>query len=248
MKEFLVSIIMPSFNSEITIEESINSILNQKYKNWELLITDDNSSDNTRNIIMSYAKKDSRIKLFFFEENKGAGVARNHSIDNSSGDYIAFLDSDDKWIPEKLDKQIKFMSLNNIDFCYSYYQKFSSLGVSGVVKGPLSVDYNKLLYSNVIGCLTAVYNVRSLGKHYMPIIRKRQDMGLWLTLLRHTSKAVCYPEVLAYYRTDSGMTQNKVKTAKHQWDFYRNVLKFNHIKTFSVFIIYAYRGFIKSKI
>merc|ERR1712000_488666 len=190
-------------HSSKTVLESINSVLNQTYKNWELLITDDCSSDNTIDLISSV--KDERFRYFKLSANGGAGVARNNSIGHATGRYIAFLDSDDLWLPEKLSEQITFMENNAYPFTYTYYQK--------------------LLYSNYIGCLTVVYDQSKLGKHFMPKIRKRQDMALWLTLLKLTSTAYCLPKCLALYRTDTGMTQNKLTTAKTQWEFYTKSLE-----------------------
>lgn len=244
----LVSIIMPSYNSNETISDSIESVIAQTYKNWELLITDDVSVDDTKDIIRCYCEKDKRIKLFELDTNSGAGASRNNSIGNSSGDYIAFLDSDDIWLPNKLMLQIEFMEKNNILLSYSAYQKFSALGDGGIVMPPNSVSYSELLTGNVIGCLTAIYNAKVLGKRYMPLIRKRQDMGLWLSILKDVDKAICIPNVLAKYRIDTGMTQNKFNILKWQWAFYREVIGLSFIKSAKCFILYAFKGFIKSRI
>lgn len=244
----LVSIIMPSYNSAKTIAESIESVIAQTYQNWELLITDDVSVDNTKDIVRSYCANDNRIKLFELNRNSGAGASRNNSIENSKGDYIAFLDSDDLWFQDKLSTQIVFMKLNNILLSYSAYQKFSSEGDGGVIIPPSSVTYEQLLTGNVIGCLTAVYNAKILGKRYMPLIRKRQDMGLWLNILRDVDKAYGINEVLAKYRVDTGMTQNKFNILKWQWIFYREVVGLNFLKTARCFILYAYKGFLKNRI
>ncbi|WP_351009508.1 glycosyltransferase family 2 protein [Shewanella sp. S1-58-MNA-CIBAN-0166] len=244
----LVSIIMPSYNSARTIAESIDTILSQTYKNWELLITDDKSTDGSVDIIVQFAAKDRRIKFFQNDVNLGAGGSRNRSIKEARGRYIAFLDSDDLWYSNKLDIQINFMLANNVSLSYSWYQKFSDAGDGGVVKSQLTVSYRELLYSNVIGCLTAIYDVEKLGKRYMPLIRKRQDMGLWLNILKNVDKAVGIPQVLAKYRVDSGMTQNKFNVLKWQWAFYRDVVGLNLLQCIKCFVIYAYKGFIKSRI
>ena len=158
MIEPLVSIIMPAYNSEKYISESIESVIKQTYQNWELLITDDKSQDSTRTIVKSYSKKDPRIKLFFNSENGGAGVARNNSIKEANGRFIAFLDADDIWLPEKLEKQINFMLEGEYIFTYTAYQKFKGTSSLGIFLPPSTTTYNKLLSSNVIGCLTAVYD------------------------------------------------------------------------------------------
>ncbi|WP_335992939.1 glycosyltransferase family 2 protein [Pseudoalteromonas sp. CH_XMU1449-3] len=248
MNEPLVSIIMPAYNSEKYISESIESVILQTFKNWELLITDDRSSDNTQNVVEQYCAKDCRIKLYVNKENGGAGAARNNSITHAKGRYIAFLDSDDLWHPAKLEKQITFMLEHNYGLTYTSYQKFTGNSYLGVVTPPLSTNYSKLLSSNVIGCLTAIYDTEIVGKQFMPLIRKRQDMGLWLKVLKITPKAYCIRETLAYYRIDSGMTQNKFSVLKWQWRFYREVVKLNLLKACYHFSIYSIKGFIKHSV
>ncbi|TNI18545.1 glycosyltransferase family 2 protein [Aeromonas salmonicida] len=243
----LVSIVMPSYNSEKTISAAINSIVAQDYPYWELLITDDNSSDNTIAILKDFEAQDPRINVVCNDTNSGAGFSRNHSIRRSKGKYIAFLDSDDLWNPDKLKVQISFMEEKNYSFTFSSYQMFSNEGEGKVVHAPASVTYNELLYGNVIGCLTAVYNAEILGRQEMPLIRKRQDMGLWLALLKKCEKAYGLPDVLARYRTDSGMTQNKLHVAKYQWEFYRTVVQLNLLKSSWYFFWYALNGFLKHR-
>lgn len=239
---------MPAYNSIKYISESIDSVIAQSYENWELIITDDCSTDGTRKVILNYAKKDIRIKYHFQDDNLGAGAARNMSISKSTGRYIAFLDSDDLWLQNKLEVQVKFMLDNNIALSYSGYQKFGLEGKGGVVNPPITVNYKQLLCSNVIGCLTAMYDSHLTGKRYMPLIRKRQDMGLWLDILKDIECAKAIPEVLAMYRIDSGMTQNKFHILKHQWRFYRDVVGLSFLKSLKYFVIYSYKGFLKSRV
>ena len=238
---------MPAYNAEKYISESIKSVLEQTYINWELLITDDLSSDNTQRIINEYANQDKRIKLFINKTNGGAGVARNNSIEQATGRFIAFLDADDQWLPEKLSKQITFMLKNNYAFTFTAYQKIKGEQLSSKVIPPISTTYKKLLSSNVIGCLTAVYDTNILGKQYMPLIRKRQDMGLWLKILKFTPKAYALPESLALYRVDSGMTQNKLEILRWQWRFYREEVQLNLYQTTQYFLIYLLKGFKKHR-
>lgn len=246
--EPLVSIIMPTYNSASTISEAINSVILQRYTNWELIVTDDCSTDDTKDILINYVKNDSRIKFLCNQVNSGAGFSRNRSIDAAKGKYIAFLDADDLWLENKLSNQISFMEKNGYLFSFSSYQKFSKDGDGGVVVAPSSVTYQQLLYGNVIGCLTAVYNAEILGKKKMPLIRKRQDMGLWLTLLKECDAAYSLPDVLAKYRTDTGMTQNKINTAKYQWEFYRTVVQLNLFKSSWYFCWYALNGLLKHRV
>ena len=241
----LVSIIMPAYNSEKYISESIESVLKQTYQNWELLITDDKSADNTKEIVEAYKSKDKRIRLFISKANGGAGAARNNSIDYAKGRFIAFLDADDLWHAEKLEKQVAFMSEGNIGLSYCGYQKIINNELKGIVTPPAFTTYKKLLNSNVIGCLTAMYDADLLGKQYMPLIRKRQDMGLWLEILKKIPVAHCLPDVLAFYRVDSGMTQNKLKILKWQWRFYRDVAHLSLINSSYRFFIYSIKGFLK---
>ncbi|CAM8291886.1 glycosyltransferase family 2 protein [Morganella morganii] len=239
----LVSIIMPCYNAEQYIKESINSVINQTYKNFELIIVDDLSTDRSIDIIKSF--NDDRIKLIQLTQNGGAGVARNAGIEAARGRFIAFLDSDDLWRPNKLEIQLKHMLSGNYPLSYTQYQKFTQEGKGKLVIPPNTVTYNELLYCNVIGCLTAIYDTKIVGKQFMPLIRKRQDMGLWLKILSQGHTAYCCPQVLADYRTDSGMTQNKLDAAKYQWRFYRQELNFNIIKSTKYFIGYAIKGVIR---
>lgn len=244
----LVSIIMPCFNSEDTIKRAIDSVRNQTYENWELLITDDLSTDNSIEVIRVEASGDSRIKLFCLAENGGAGVARNNSIGQARGRYIAFLDADDYWVADKLERQVGFMRENRIALTYSAYQKVKLGEPAGIVTPPSQVTYQQLVYSNVIGCLTAIYDASVLGKRFMPLIRKRQDMGLWLDILRDIECAVVTPGVLAFYDCDTGMTKNKFTVLGYQWRFYRDVLKLGFARSTVVFCVYAFKGLRKSAV
>ncbi|EOX4846101.1 glycosyltransferase [Vibrio alginolyticus] len=244
----LVSIIMPSYNSQNTIEESILSVLSQTYCDWELIIVDDRSTDNTWDIISYYASRYENIQAYRNSENVGAGASRNTAIDKAKGRFIAFLDSDDLWMEEKLSEQIAFMLTYGYVFTYTYYRRFTGDKYLNVVSAPEYTTYKKLMYSNVIGCLTAVYDVNALGKRYMPLIRKRQDMGLWLDILKDTPRAYCVPQVLAKYRMDSGMTSNKLSVLSYQWSFYRKVIGLSFFRSIYTFTIYAIRGTIKHKL
>lgn len=245
MTELLVSIIMPSYNSEKYIAKSIESVIEQRYQNWELLITDDVSSDKTVEIIERYAKNEARIKLFIQSENGGAGKARNNSIEKAKGAYIAFLDSDDLWHTEKLVKQIAFMQSSGAALTYTAYQKFNAKELLGTIKPPEKVNYRQLLNSNIIGCLTAVYDVEQLGKVYMPTIRKRQDMALWLSILKKTSWAFGLTETLALYRVDSGMSKNKFEMLTWQWKLYREVENLGLLHSIKCQFKYVFKGFVK---
>lgn len=245
----LVSVITPLYNSEFFLSESVTSVLNQTYSDLELILVDDYSVDNSIDIIHSIMEHDSRIKLIQMSENFGAAVARNKAIEAAQGRYIAFLDSDDIWLPDKLEKQIEFMQQNSVAFSYSAYQQIDELG--NLIKDihvPEKVSYHDILKSNSIGCLTAIYDTEYFGKVYMPLIRKRQDLGLWLKLLEMSDYAYGLQENLAQYRVHSNsISANKLSAAKYQWQLYREVLGFNFFKAAYYFFHYAIKGFIKTK-
>ncbi|HHX8655349.1 TPA: glycosyltransferase family 2 protein [Vibrio diabolicus] len=243
----MVSIIMPTYNSYQTVVESIQSVLSQTYKNWELIIVDDRSTDNTWQVIQTYADKYDNIRVYQNKENLGAGASRNFAIKKAKGRFIAFLDSDDLWMENKLAEQIPFMLENNYPLTYTHYSRFNNEEELSVVTAPEYTTYKKLMYSNVIGCLTAVYDTQKLGKRYMPLIRKRQDMGLWLDILKETPKAYCLPKPLAKYRMDSGMTANKFSVLSYQWKFYRDVVGLSLPRSLFTFSVYAVKGTMKHR-
>lgn len=167
--EILVSIITPTYNSLNYLDITIQSIINQTYKNWELLITDDCSTDGTWEKLKQYSHKDSRIKTFKLAQNSGAGVARNNSIEHAKGRFIAFCDSDDSWVPEKLEKQIKFMLDNSVPFSYTDYEIVNEHNdIIGFYSSPAKITFKDMLKQDEIGCLTAIYDAEILGKHFMP--------------------------------------------------------------------------------
>lgn len=222
----LVSVITPSFNSEAFIVDCISSVQSQTYPSWEMIVVDDASTDNSVDIIRGYAVKDPRIRIHHLPENSGPAVARNTAIEISRGRFIAFLDSDDTWRPQKLEKQIRFMCDCRFPLTYCYYERMTEDGVptGEIVKPPLRVAYRNMLRSNYIGCLTAAYDRGILGTQLMPLIRKRQDYGLWLRLLKQTPYAYCLPESLALYRVrNDSVSGNKLKLLHYQWRLLRQV-------------------------
>ncbi|WP_105188473.1 glycosyltransferase family 2 protein [Pseudoalteromonas sp. T1lg48] len=238
-----VSIVMPCYNASRSLNRAIDSVLNQTYSEWELLIVDDCSTDDSMELAQSHGDK--RIRVFSNVENSGAGVSRNKAISEATGRFIAFLDTDDYWHKDKLLTQVNFMLNNGYALTYHAYQKFNEKGMKGVFSPPSSASYKQLLQTNYIGCLTAMYDSQQLGKCYMPTIRKRQDYALWLAILKTGVVARGLPEVLAYYSTDTGMTQNKAKIIKHQWLFYREHLKLGYLTSLSLLFSYATHGLIK---
>ena len=235
-----VSVITACYNSEKFIEETIKSVLSQSYVDWEMIIVDDCSSDKSIDIIQNYMKRDNRIKLIRLEVNSGAGIARNMAIKAAVGKYIAFLDSDDIWKPDKLEKQICFMKEKDCCLSYSSYVVINEKGLEqSTVIAKEHINYGIMLKNNYIGCLTAVYDTQILGKVFMPEIRKRQDWALWLKILKKTDKAFGIKEPLAFYRDrNDSISANKFDLLKYNWAIYKNVEGFSTLK--SIYFISQY--------
>jgi glycosyltransferase involved in cell wall biosynthesis len=224
MKE-LVSIITPSYNTEKFISETIESVLNQKYTNWEMIIVDDGSSDKSISIIQKYIADypTSKIYLLQNENNLGPALSRNKAIEKSSGRFLAFLDSDDCWTVDKLIKQVAFMKKKNAPFTCTYFSQITEDGVfmKNVDNIPSKLSYSDIIKSNTVGCLTAVYDVSFFGKVYMKNIAKRQDYVLWLSLLKKTEYVYCIPDVLGMYRLrKNSVSSNKFTLIKYHWHIY----------------------------
>lgn len=237
----LVSIITPLHNGEDFVEKTIKSVLSQTYKNWELIVIDDCSSDQGLLIVDNYSKNDSRISIFQNNKNSGPAISRNKAIELAKGQYIAFLDSDDLWTEDKLDYQINFMKYNNYPFTYAFYNQIDEQGnfIKSVDKLPLSVNYFSSLKSNKIGCLTAVYDVSYFGKVFMTDIAKRQDYTLWLKLLKKIDFAYCAPKILGNYRIrEQSVSSNKFKLIKFHWKIYKDIERQGFFK--SVYFITNY--------
>jgi len=230
----LVSIITPSYNSSKFIKETIASVQAQTYTYWEMLITDDGSTDHSLEIIKEISNNDPRVKYFSIN-NSGPAIARNNSIKYATGKYLAFLDSDDLWMPNKLALQIKFMKKNNYNFTFTSYMMIdekSNIIKNSLISSSLKISYNDMLSENSIGCLTAVYDQEQIGKIYMPNIRKRQDYGLWFKILKNEKFAYGMKESLAYYRIgQSSLSKNKFELIKWNWILFHNVEKHSFIKS-----------------
>ena len=225
MENILVSIIIPTFNSENFITEAIGSIQAQTFTNWEMIVVDDCSSDKTVSIISRISQLDKRIKFFPLKENSGAGIARNKALSETKGKYVAFLDSDDLWKPMKLQNQIDFMLKNDLPFTFSFYDCIDEEGnpLHKRVEAPRNLSYKQLFYCNYVGNLTGIYDVDYFGKIPISPIRKRQDWILWLTILKKIKKAQPTPESLAFYRVrKNSISALKLDLLKHNFTVYRN--------------------------
>ena len=230
MENILVSIVIPTFNSEKFIAETILSIQSQTFTNWEVIVVDDGSSDKTVSILSKIAQLDKRIHFFQVEKNSGAGIARNLGLSKANGRYIAFLDSDDLWKPTKLEKQIKFMTKNNLPFTFSFYDCIDEEGkpLNKRVEAPRNLSYNQLFYCNYVGNLTGIYDVNYFGKIPISPIRKRQDWILWLTILKKIKTAQPTPKSLAFYRVrQNSISASKLDLLKHNFNVYKTFHGFN---------------------
>ena len=230
METPLVSIITPSFNSEKFITETIQSVQNQTYQNWEMIIVDDCSSDKTVSIVTEMAQQDNRIQLFQLEKNSGTGIARNTALTKTKGNYIAFLDADDLWKPQKLEIQIDFLKTNNLPFTFSFYDCINEEGklLNKRVEAPQNLSYRQLFFCNYVGNLTGIYDVNYFGKIAISSIRKRQDWMLWLTILKKIKTAQAIPESLAFYRIrENSISASKFDLVKHNFAVYRTYHGFN---------------------
>ena len=242
----LVSIVTPSYNSEKFISETIASVQQQTVTDWELLIVDDASSDATVTKIKRLQAEDSRIKCFSLKENKGPAHARNLGIQKARGKYLTFLDADDLWFPEFLERSSTEAKMHPFVFA-SYKRLDENLEpyLSDFIV-PEKVSYTDILKSNSISCLTAFLDIEVLGKKYMPLIKKRQDMGLWLQYLKKTNYAYGIQEPLAIYRIRrDSLSRNKTGLIKHQWKFYREVEQLSVFASAYYLTCWAYKGFVK---
>ena len=224
--EELVSIIMPNYNGERFLPETLESVLNQTYANWELLIVDDCSTDGSREIIASYADKDARVRPVFLEENSGAAQARNIALLAAKGRWIAFLDSDDLWLPGKLERQIAFMTANGYKFSCTKYSQIdeNSQPLYKVVSSPKVISKHKIFRYNYIGCLTAMYDAGAIGVLQInpEVGNGRNDYALWLKAAKIEKCYFC-DELLAQYRvrTSSLSHGRGVRIVRTHYDLMR---------------------------
>ena len=243
-----VSIIVPMYNAEKFIGKTIESVLAQTYQNWEMLIMNDVSTDNSLAIVSLYAKKNERIKIVNTEKNVGVVKGRNFLIDLASGKYIAFLDADDYWHNEKLEKQIKFMKEKNASIsCTEYTRvKENEEKINDVIIKE-EISYNDMLKNNYLGCLTVMYDAEKIGKRYFKELEKNEDYVLWLEIVKDVNTIYGLKENLAYYRVlDNSRSSNKVKTAKVRWEIYRKIEKLSLLKSIYYFLHYAIRAVLKN--
>lgn len=239
---------MPSYNAEGFIAESIESVLHQTYPNWELLITDDCSTDRTTEIVQAFCQNEPRIDFVIAKQHSGIAGTRNQCLARAKGRFVAFLDNDDLWYPEKLEKQVRFMFETGAPFCYSAYELMHEDGTpkGKTIKTAGIITYDKYLRNTIIGSGTIMLDRDQTGPLVMPDNATSDDMALWCKILKDGHQAHPLPEVLMKYRVRSNSASaNKLKAAKDVWLVYRNQEKLPYFRALSCFIGYAFNATIK---
>lgn len=247
MESPLISIVMPLYNAETFIEIAVQSVLKQSYQRWELLIVNDSSTDDSLKIAEGLSEEDERIFLFSTEENQGAAYCRNLATQKAKGDFIAFLDADDFWFPQKLQTQLQFMQENACSVSFHDYLHVDEEGKSldKRIKALPVLSYKKQLKNNYIGNLTGMYNAKKLGKIEIEFLRKRQDWALWLEAIRRSeTPALGMPENLAGYRmTKSSLSAHKWELIRYNYLFYRDYLNYSTPKASISFLQFLWEYF-----
>lgn len=243
----LVSVITPVYKCEKFIEHTIKSVQSQTYENWELLLVDDCSLDNSAEIIKKMMEHDERIRYIRLEENSGAAVARNVGLENSKGRYIAYLDADDVWYKNKLESQIKFMNENDAQFTCCDYEKIEEDGtkLNKVIHMPKTITYNQLLRNTIIQTVGVVVDLEKVDKKLliMPNVRRGQDSATWFQMLRNGVVFKGQNEILAQYRRVSqSLSSNKFSAMKRTWYLYRGVERLSVPKSLWCLIGWAWNA------
>lgn len=241
-----VSIITPVFNSSKFLEETIASVLNQTFTDWEWMITDDKSTDNSVEIIQKI--NDSRIQLILSDKNGGAGHARNLSLKQASGRFITFLDADDFWEPNFLEEMISFMKKENTELAYSNYARCDE-NLNPVIddfKADKPVTFNNLLKTCRLSLLSSMYDSQRVGKEYFPEGSKREDHVMWLNLLKKIPVGKPLPKTMAKYRMhQSSISRKKSNIVKDQYLVYKDYMNFSTVKSLYYTANWALNGFMK---
>lgn len=244
----LVSIITPVYNCQDYIEQAIWSVRNQTYPHWEHIIVDDASTDKTTEIVQKYAEEDSRIRFVKLKENGGVANARNTALALATGTYIAFLDGDDQWKPQKLEQHMRFMLENKIDFSYTPYDVIDETGnyLRRINPKRSQVTYRQLLLTNIMACCTIIVKSTLVKDEQMPDIG-HEDYAMWLNILRHNDAvAVRFDECLSVYRKAPGsVSANKWKTICWNYKTYRYNQKLGRIQSVYYLINFMIRTSLK---
>jgi len=241
-KKVLISIITPCYNAQSYLEKMINSVIQQTYKNWELIIIDDDSKDNSIKIINKYILEDARIKLIKLNKRSRQAYARNQGIKLSKGRYLTFLDADDYWGKNFLKYSLK--SIKNHEFIYSNYFRINEKGkLLDEIKTIPKVNFSGILKGTPISCLTAFIDIKKLGKKFFPTNVNREDIAYWLLLLNDHNQAYGFNFCEAYYRyRNNSSSSNKIKMAIQTWQDYRNSYNLSYMKSLYYFLHYTVNG------
>jgi len=243
-----VSVITPAYNAARFLDEAIRSVRAQTFPSWEMIVVDDDSNDETATIVERWAASDPRIRLVRQSPNQGAAAARNRALAEARGQFVAFLDSDDLWRPEKLEVQVAFMREIEAVFTFSTYSIVDERGepIGRPVLAPERVDYRFLLRNTIIGCLTVMLDRSRLGPLRMPPLRQHEDLSLWYELLKRGVEARGIRRDLALYRVVRGSaSRNKIRSALHMWKVYRDQEKLSLPAALSCYARYAWNAYWK---
>ena len=241
-----VSIITPCYNSAKFLPETISSVLNQTFSDWEWLITDDCSSDNSVEIIKKIA--DPRVKLSVADKNGGAGKTRNLSLEKATGRFITFLDADDFWEPNFLEEMVAFMKNENCEIAYSNYARCDENLIPKIAdfKAEKIVTFDNLLKTCRLSLLSSMYDSSRVGKEYFPTDSKREDHVMWLNLLKKIPVAKPLNKTMAKYRMHgSSVSRRKTNIMKDQYLVYKDHMKFSAVKSLYFTGNWALNGFLK---
>lgn len=243
----LVSIIIPVYNASSFLMDTIKTIQEQTYENWEAIFVNDCSKDNSIEIIKKEQKKDKRIKLIENKSNSGAAISRNNGIDASNGKYLCFLDADDKWHKEKLEKQIKFMKEKKCRFSFTGYEFANENCIPNEKKVyvPETINYKQALKNTTIWTSTVMLDMSKLSKEdiHMPNVKRGQDTATWWKILKKIDYAYGLNEILSYYRrTNESLSANKLTALKRTWNLYRNVEHLNILASSYNFCWYCFNA------
>jgi teichuronic acid biosynthesis glycosyltransferase TuaG len=246
----IVSVITPVYACEQYIGKTIDSVISQSYTEWEMILVDDCTPDNSAQVIATYQANDPRIKYIKLERNSGAAVARNTALAAAKGRYIAYLDADDIWLPNKLERQLKFMKETGAVFSCCDYEKIESDGtlLNKVVHMPKSITYEQLLRNTIIQTVGVIVDTKYVDRALlvMPNVRRGQDSATWLQMLRNGVKFMGQNEVLAQYRrVPQSLSSNKLKAVKRTWYLYRGVEKLPIMKSAWCMIGWAWHASLK---
>jgi teichuronic acid biosynthesis glycosyltransferase TuaG len=251
MVDPVVSVITPAHDAERFILETIRSVQAQTDPRWEMLVVDDASRDATSEIVREVERTDPRVKLIRLPQNRGAAAARNAGMDAARGKYVAFLDSDDLWLPEKNAVQLEVMERTGAEFTFTDYRMIDeeSRVIGRPIRVPPTIDYRGLLKNTIIGCLTVVLDRAACGASRMPNIRRHEDLALWFALLKRGMIARGIPRDLARYRIVRGSrSRDKIATARNMWRVYRDVERLPFADAAWCFGHYAVRAYLKNRI